>query len=165
MGSTIADAGIQSSPAIGLKTPIITINAASQTCAIVGLMNLLRLMVSHEWRSAADTPPDERRRGVCLGDRAFAPLPTSMIGSVTAQRTRRDSRARPVHYAATMPRVTRKVDSGPAGSGALRSLVGAGPSQVGVVGALRARDVSRPAEADLARAAKAPTPEARPAKG
>ena len=53
----------------------------------------------------------------------------------------------------------------PAGPGALRSLVGAGPSQVGVVGALRARDVSRPTEADLRRAEAAPTPPARPGAG
>ena len=62
-----------------------------------------------------------------------------------------------------MPRGARKVDSGSAGSGALRSLVGAGPSQVGVVGALRARDVSRPTEADVRQAveqsAPAPTDE------
>lgn len=32
---------------------------------------------------------------------------------------------------------------------ALRGLVGAGPSRVGVEGAMRARDVSRPSEADL----------------
>ena len=53
-----------------------------------------------------------------------------------------------------MPRGARKVDPGSASSGALRTLVGAGPSQVGVVGALRARDVSRPVEADLLRAAE-----------
>jgi hypothetical protein len=34
----------------------------------------------------------------------------------------------------------------------LRGLTGAGPSQVGVCGAMRARDVSRPAAADLAAA-------------
>jgi hypothetical protein len=34
----------------------------------------------------------------------------------------------------------------------LRDLVGAGRSQVGVSGALRARDVNRPTEADLAAA-------------
>jgi hypothetical protein len=34
----------------------------------------------------------------------------------------------------------------------LRELVGAGPSQVGVSGALRARDVNRPTEQDLAEA-------------
>ena len=50
-----------------------------------------------------------------------------------------------------MPRGTRKTDPGSASSGALRTLVGAGPSLVGVVGALRARDVSRPSEADLSR--------------
>lgn len=32
---------------------------------------------------------------------------------------------------------------------ALRGLVGAGPSRVGVAGAMRARDVSRPTDADL----------------
>lgn len=65
---------------------------------------------------------------------------------------------------ATAPRATRKVDSGSAPSGALRSLVGAGPSQVGVVGALRARDVSRPDDDDLTRAAAAPQPTATTAK-
>jgi hypothetical protein len=34
----------------------------------------------------------------------------------------------------------------------LRSLVGAGPSQLGVSGALRGRDVNRPTEEDLAAA-------------
>ena len=34
----------------------------------------------------------------------------------------------------------------------LRGLVGAGPSQVGVSGAMRARDAARPTEADLAAA-------------
>jgi len=63
-----------------------------------------------------------------------------------------------------MPRVTRPSDSTPGGSGALRSLVGAGPSQVGVVGALRARDVSRPDDEQVARAAEAPAPVARPTK-
>jgi hypothetical protein len=36
--------------------------------------------------------------------------------------------------------------------GGLRDIVGAGHSQVGVSGALRARDVNRPTEADLAEA-------------
>jgi hypothetical protein len=34
----------------------------------------------------------------------------------------------------------------------MRALVGAGPSQLGVEGALRGRDVNRPTEADLAEA-------------
>jgi hypothetical protein len=34
----------------------------------------------------------------------------------------------------------------------LRSLVGAGSSQVSVIAAMRARDASRPTEADIARA-------------
>jgi hypothetical protein len=63
-----------------------------------------------------------------------------------------------------MPRVTRPSDAAPVGSGALRGLVGAGPSQVGVVGALRARDVSRPDDDQLRRASQAPAPVARPAK-
>lgn len=50
-----------------------------------------------------------------------------------------------------------------AGAGALRGLVGAGPSQVGIVGALRARDVSQPTPEDLARALEKPQPTARPA--
>jgi hypothetical protein len=49
------------------------------------------------------------------------------------------------------------------GTGALRGLVGAGPSQVGVVGALRARDVSRPSPEDVAHATAKPEPTARPA--
>jgi hypothetical protein len=49
-----------------------------------------------------------------------------------------------------------------AGTGALRGLVGAGPSQVGIVGALRARDVSRPTPEDVARALTKPEPTARP---
>jgi hypothetical protein len=50
-----------------------------------------------------------------------------------------------------------------AGTGALRGLVGAGPSQVGIVGALRARDVSRSTPEDVARALDKPEPTARPA--
>jgi hypothetical protein len=50
-----------------------------------------------------------------------------------------------------------------AAAGALRGLVGAGPSQVGVVGALRARDVSRPTPEDVVRAVAKPEPTARPA--
>ena len=46
--------------------------------------------------------------------------------------------------------------------GALRGLVGAGPSKVGVSGALRARDVSRPSEADEAAAAEMPMPRVGP---
>jgi hypothetical protein len=42
-------------------------------------------------------------------------------------------------------------DRGPRDRG-LRDLVGAGPSQVGVSGALRARDVNRPTDDDLAEA-------------
>jgi hypothetical protein len=53
--------------------------------------------------------------------------------------------------------------AGVAGPGALRGLVGAGPSQVGIVGALRARDVSRPTPDDVARAVAKPEPTARPA--
>ncbi|HEY5199726.1 MAG TPA: hypothetical protein VIJ31_02365, partial [Acidothermaceae bacterium] len=49
-----------------------------------------------------------------------------------------------------------------AGTGALRGLVGAGPSQVGIVGALRARDVSRPTPEDVVRAVAKPEPTARP---
>jgi hypothetical protein len=49
------------------------------------------------------------------------------------------------------------------GTGALRGLVGAGPSQVGIVGALRARDVSRPTPDDVTRALAKPEPTARPA--
>lgn len=39
-----------------------------------------------------------------------------------------------------------------AGERGLRGLVGAGPSQVGVEGALRVRDVNRPTDADIAEA-------------
>ena len=46
--------------------------------------------------------------------------------------------------------------------GALRGLVGAGPSKVGVSGALRARDASRPSEADEAAAAEMPMPRVGP---
>lgn len=40
----------------------------------------------------------------------------------------------------------------PAQERGLRGLVGAGPSQLGVSGAMRARDAARPTEADLAAA-------------
>jgi len=46
--------------------------------------------------------------------------------------------------------------------GALRGLVGAGPSKVGVSGALRARDASRPSDEDYALAAQAPEPRVGP---
>lgn len=46
--------------------------------------------------------------------------------------------------------------------GALRGLVGAGPSKVGVSGALRARDVSRPTDEDLLLAEQAPMPRVGP---
>ncbi len=49
-----------------------------------------------------------------------------------------------------------------AGNRRLRGLVGAGPSQVGIVGALRARDVSRPTADDVVRALAKPEPTARP---
>ena len=39
-----------------------------------------------------------------------------------------------------------------AGDHGLRDIVGAGPSQLGVSGALRGRDVNRPTEADIAEA-------------
>ena len=42
------------------------------------------------------------------------------------------------------------------GGGAAHGLVGGGPSNVGVSGAMRARDVSRPRPADEAAAAKKP---------
>ena len=54
--------------------------------------------------------------------------------------------------------VPERVRDRPLGSGALRGLVGAGPSQVGIVGALRARDVSRPTAEDVARALAKPEP-------
>ncbi|MEO6715007.1 MAG: hypothetical protein ABIM89_16490 [Mycobacteriales bacterium] len=42
----------------------------------------------------------------------------------------------------------------PANSHGVANLVGGGPSLVGPIGAMRARDVSRPREADYARAEK-----------
>lgn len=44
--------------------------------------------------------------------------------------------------------------SGRSGDGAMRGLVGAGPSKVGVSGSMRARDVSRPRPEDVTRARK-----------
>jgi hypothetical protein len=57
------------------------------------------------------------------------------------------------HRAAVPPRETRKPrpNRDPAERG-LRDLVGAGQSQVGVNGALRARDVNRPTDEDIAEA-------------
>jgi hypothetical protein len=76
-------------------------------------------------------------------------------------------------FAVAMPRRhepasgTRPGGTGPGGAGpgagALRGLVGAGPSQVGIVGALRARDVSRPTRGDVEQALAKPEPTARPA--
>src|SRR5947208_12428067 len=57
---------------------------------------------------------------------------------------------------------------GRAGSGrdesgeALRALVGAGPSKVGISAALRARDVSRPTDEDIAAAEAMPQPRVGP---
>lgn len=43
--------------------------------------------------------------------------------------------------------------AGRSGDGAMRGLVGAGPSKVGISGSMRARDVSRPSREDISRAA------------
>ena len=49
----------------------------------------------------------------------------------------------------------RRGDRGPRGEeGAAAALTGGGPSQLGVEGSMRARDVSRPREADMAAAEK-----------
>ena len=69
---------------------------------------------------------------------------------------RRRRRSRGHHAPAEQPAVTpapvpparRRAD----GERGLRDLVGAGPSQLGVDGALRGRDVNRPTEEDLAQA-------------
>ena len=59
-------------------------------------------------------------------------------------------------------RMARNAESGvTTDTGALRNLVAAGPSQVGIVGALRARDVSRPADDDVRKALAKPAPSAR----
>jgi hypothetical protein len=50
------------------------------------------------------------------------------------------------------PRRRRPPDGAAGGERSTRDLIGAGPSQVGVSGALRARDVDRPSDADLAEA-------------
>lgn len=65
-------------------------------------------------------------------------------------------------YARAMARRSDPSSGTAASPGALRSLVGAGPSQVGIVGALRARDVSRPAERHVRDALAKPAPVARP---
>ena len=81
----------------------------------------------------------------------------------------RDGPAPPVPVPPTLPRPSPSVDTHPVrqprpaqrprrdtdrGERGLRGLVGSGPSQVGVSGALRARDAARPTAADL-RAAEA----------
>ena len=62
-------------------------------------------------------------------------------------------RPEPPAPAASAPKPARKPrpprDTGERG---LRDLIGAGPSQLGVSGALRGRDVNRPTEEDLAEA-------------
>ena len=50
------------------------------------------------------------------------------------------------------PKPTRRRDRGGDGESGLRGIVGAGPSRVGISGSLRARDVARPTDEDLARA-------------
>jgi hypothetical protein len=49
-----------------------------------------------------------------------------------------------------MPERPHRRDPDAEGTSALGRLVGAGPSRVGVGGAMRARDVSRPTDADIA---------------
>lgn len=83
-------------------------------------------------------------------------VPSTVRGTIPG--TARLARGGDVWFAGHMPR---RPDAG-ASAGALRSLVGAGPSQVGVVGALRARDVSRPSEDDVRRALALPEPQANP---
>jgi hypothetical protein len=53
----------------------------------------------------------------------------------------------------------------PAGGGGVIGLVGAGPSMVGVTGAMRARDVSRPTDDDVARAERTVVVRRRPVDG
>jgi hypothetical protein len=68
-------------------------------------------------------------------------------GSARRRRTRHREGAAPESAAPKPPgKAERDAERG------LRGLVGAGPSQVGVGGALRARDASRPTDDDLAAA-------------
>lgn len=73
----------------------------------------------------------------------------------TNPRRRRRSRGHhaPAQPAVDAPAPAPPVRGRPAGAErGLRDLIGAGPSQLGVTGALRGRDVNRPTEDDLARA-------------
>jgi hypothetical protein len=77
-----------------------------------------------------------------------------LLGGARRRRTRprtggdRDEEAAPESAAPAKPvsKAERDAERG------LRGLVGSGPSQVGVDGALRARDASRPTEEDIAAA-------------
>ena len=80
-----------------------------------------------------------------------------------ARRSRRRRRTSGLHVegdveaiAADVPEASRerrgKADTATGTERGLRDLVGAGPSQLGVSGALRGRDVNRPTEAELAEA-------------
>ena len=78
---------------------------------------------------------------------------TARQGAPPVQQQQQPPRPEPPAPAAPPPKPARKPrpprDTGERG---LRDLIGAGPSQLGVSGALRGRDVNRPTEEDLAEA-------------
>jgi hypothetical protein len=139
-----------------------------------GAMNRLRRMLVHlrcqavtdRRRPSERVTPASRPEAGCIarrGRRRPVTLRATMVGQrngPVAIAAICDAARRltvPTPYADPMARNRERHTDAPE-PGALRSLVGAGPSQVGVVGALRARDVSRPSEADLRAALAKTTP-------
>ncbi|HEY9388702.1 MAG TPA: hypothetical protein VIR27_02900 [Mycobacteriales bacterium] len=104
---------------------------------------------STDQASTGQAPP---ARTVTERPRREGPAP-SVPARPTPPRGSASVDTRPVRQQGSARRPHRD-DRGERGERGLRGLVGSGPSQVGVSGALRARDAARPSEADL-RAAEA----------
>jgi hypothetical protein len=122
----------------------------------------MRWAIGQDRGMSEETSPGRRRRRRRRATRAQgapdvsasdapAPVaaPTAPAPTQEAAPTQEGGRAGPV--VGTQPRRRRTARDTTAERG-LRDLVGAGRSQVGVSGALRARDVNRPTEQDLAEA-------------
>jgi hypothetical protein len=95
-----------------------------------------------------DSPLRRRRRRPSpetstVGTAGAAPVPSAPAASNAGP---------PPAARAESAKPRRKRPAGDAGERGLRDIVGAGPSQVGVSGALRGRDVNRPTDEDIAAA-------------
>jgi hypothetical protein len=95
--------------------------------------------------------PGRRRRRRRGPPGADVPTPTDLARAAEAAK-----HSGPPDVPARRPRTTEAAESKGKSrrrdSAGLRGLVGAGPSQLGVSGALRGRDVNRPTDEDLAEA-------------